>query len=289
MEPLNTLPCVQLPHEVLNRWLDLADARVFRALVMFASSQLKFGPSGFHTEKVRMHCRASPELWEQIKAAVTSELEQDEEGRYRFRFVEKSRDAATLRRLTGVLTGWLGRHPGWGGTTLPPLVRGLLKEVPEIARDRMETELLAVQMRVKGVVRERDFPQVEGQGTLRVPGRVPSPAEAGNGRSGGPGAGYPEALNKTKAQAPAGASVTRVSQAGGHQRSALAPPSDSRVPSHRRGSTMFPLRKNPQGGPGGVVQMGSVTKVLPSSDRQCSKRESEQPRAAAKRAAGRRA
>ncbi len=257
MEPLNTLPCVMLPHEVLSRWAFISDAEARWALVTFAASQLKFGRCRPSVEALRMHCKCTVEVWERVRVAVTSELEMDAEGLYGFRFIESARDAASLKSLKNSFIRWLGHHKGWGGSVLPPMYRGLVGKLPRELQERATNELLAVARGVRGVEKTAGFAQgaqatnVAGTNYERRPG-------------GGPlvdGMKTPATnvlqQNKTNAKAPDGATATTTVINLESVTKRLDPPSNPSSRSSRKGSAMFPLRKDSRGGPRGGATMNT--------------------------------
>lgn len=257
MEPLNTLPCVMLPHELLHRWAMIADPEARWALVMFASSQLKYGRCRPAADEVRKHCGCGVETWERIRVAVTSELAMNEEGTYGFNFVEGARVKAEETRIMRSFVAWLRFHATWGSSVLPPMYRGMVHNLPAGRQDAMTKALLACARNVNAVGNSERFPrELADAKAMQMHGMTPP--EGGGGFDGiKTGDAKALQLNRTKA-----GRASASSGGGGGSMSLpatqrLTPPSNRSLPSLRRGSTMFPLRSDPRGGSG-----GELTKVL---------------------------
>lgn len=251
MEPLNTLPCVMLPHLAIVRWSQQASAEAFRALVRFASSQLLYGPCLPASDAVRMHCGCSMEEWERIHVEVTRELKMGDEGTYGFDFVETARDKATITGLVRSFVAWRRFNPMWGGTALPRLYQEKVQKLPVALQDAARKALLAVNVGVTAAAPGRVFP----------PGAAGAKAMQLHGE-GGPewaalvdGMNSPDAIalqqNRTKAGALSGATATTAGRLRSSATPAAAPPSDQPSNSMRNPSSWWPSTGSPRGGPGG--------------------------------------
>jgi len=324
MEPLNSYPDVHLPKEAIDHWHALRKPVVFEALTMFARTQLVYGRCGPTDENLRAYCQVEPEVFLEIVPWLKEELEADSEGKRGFRFIETAQLKGKIKSMEGTLAALVARNPMMGSEALPEKVQAVLATLPAGSRlevrgklmkmmralqaaavvrlaDAKERETASVAKLVEEELARRTLargpelaseistggPSGKPQGTLRLPTK-PGVQVVDDMKAGG---GYPDQQKNKHPPAPAGATATGSTQMTPKRPAPPDPPSDSRRPSHRRGSTMFPVGKNPRGGPRGGKAPTGAAKVVEITKPQSSKRTRVEMRSRTvrKAASGRRA